>query len=173
MSKTKIFCNYVTNKFLSNFNGQLLSDTEIKGKFSSLAGGIDCILRVDKTVLMMAFKWDNGVMSVNNINQFLRATNVVSTNITQTHPDRKYNYIKVLVTKKPVVYPNIIDEFGNKKFFNICLNQEDISDVIPDDYEGVLMERVAMKLYNNISETVNQSPGIKEDNGDIMMAYFY
>lgn len=172
MSKTKIFNNMITN-MLQNFNGQLMLEPEIKTKFTSGAGGIDCLLRVEKQVFLFVFKFDNGVMSVNNINLFFKSCNVVIDNIQKAHPAKGYTFYKILVTKKPVNFPDNKDQYGNPKFFNVHLNPEDLSDMIPESFEPELMDRVCMRLYNNIASTINQYPGIQEPSGDIRMTYSY
>lgn len=172
MTRSKIFYDYISN-ILSNFEGQFLKDTEIKNKFTSAAGGVDCLLRVDKNVFLMAFKWDKGVMSVNNVNLYFKACNVIMDGIKKAHPDKEYNYIKIIVSRKPVSYPDMFDQVGNQRFYNVCLNQEDISDFIPDEFEYTLMERVGMRLYHSITNFTNQYPGIMDSDGDIKMAYYY
>jgi hypothetical protein len=172
MTKSKIFYDFITN-ILSNFDGQLLKDTELKNKYTSAAGGVDCLLRVEKTIFLMAFKWDKGVMSVNNVNLFFKASNVIMTGIKQAHPDKDFNYVKLIVSRKPVSYPDMYDQSGNQRFYNICLNAEDISDFIPDEFEHSLMDKVGMRLYHSIANYTQQYPGIKESDGDIRMAYNY
>ena len=158
---------------LQNFGGQLMNDIEIKAKFGATAGGIECLLRIGKEVFLFTFKWDNGVMSTNNITQFFRACNVVITDIQQKHPDKGYTFYKIVVTKKPANYPDILDQHGKPKFFNLHLNPEDISDIIPESFESTLMDRLMMRVYNGIANTVKIYPGIKEDGDNIRMTYYY
>ena len=172
MSKHKIF-SLVINNMLLNFNGQFMIDTEIKTKFGNNAGSIDSMLRIEKIVFMFAYKFDNGVMSANNITQFFRSCNVVCTNIKEIHPDKEYIYYKILVTKKPVNYPDVLDQYGKPKFYNIHLNSEDINDLIPDTFDNELMDRLMMRVYHSIASVVNQYPGIKEDDENIRMTYLY
>jgi len=172
MSKHKIFSS-IMNSMLTNFDGQFMNDVEVKSKFGNNAGSIDSMLRVKTTVFIFAYKFDNGVMSANNITQFFRACNTVCTNIKEKHPTKEYTYYKILVTKKPVNSQDFLDQNGKPKFYNLHLNPEDINDLIPESFDSELMDRIMMRVYNAIANTVNDFPGLKEDGDNIRMTYYY
>ena len=172
MSKHKIFSSMMNN-MLGNFGGQLIYNADIKTKFGANACNIDALLRIEKIVFLFAYKFDNGIMSQNNIGQFFKSCNIVTTYIKEKQPDKEYTYYKIIVTKKPVNTSDINDQYGNPKFYNMHLNPEDISDLIPESFESELMDRVMMRTYIAIAHTVNYYPGIKEDGDNIRMTYYY
>ena len=161
---------------LQRFKGQFMIEQDIKNKFSSLAGGIDCLLRVEKKIFIFIFKWDNGIMSVNNITQFFKSCNVVIDNIKKQHPEKVYTFYKIAVTKKPVNFPDNADQAGNPKLFNVHLDPAQllagtVSIAGPGSvagpgqenmYENACMEYAITQLYNAIATSVNQNPGIIE-----------
>jgi hypothetical protein len=159
MTKSVIF-NSAVFTMLKNFNGQLLNNVEVKKKFTSESGSIDCLFRFEKTVFLFVFKWDKGIMSANNTIQFLKSCDIVINNINKQHPDKIYTFYKVAVTKKPINFPGNVDINGAPKLFNVHLDPEHISDIIPSTFENTLMEYVITKLYNNICYTINKSPNI-------------
>jgi len=172
MTKSKVFSTMMNN-MLSNFNGQFMTDTDLKTKFGASSSSVDSLLRVDRIVFLFAYKFDNGVMSANNITQFFRSCNVIINDANTKHPEKQYVFYKILVTKKPVSYPDMFDQNGQPKFYNLCLNPEDINDMIPETFDNELMDRLMMRVYNNVASFVNQYPGIKESNEDVRMTYYY
>ena len=47
------------------------------------------------------------------------------------------------------------------------------SDLIPESFDSELMDRIMMRVYNAIANTVNDFPGLKEDGDNIRMTYYY
>jgi hypothetical protein len=163
MSKSKVFNSQII-KMLQRFKGQFMIEQDIKNKFSSQAGGIDCLLRVEKTIFLFIFKWDNGVMSVNNITQFFKSCNVVIDNIKKQHPEKVYTFYKIAVTKKPVNFPDNADQAGNPKLFNVHLDPAQLSCGTGQEnmLENAFMEYAITQLYNAIAKSINQDPGMVE-----------
>jgi hypothetical protein len=87
-----------TAKMLSNYNGQLLNNTQIKKQFGSAAGGSDICCIINTHVFLITFKWDNGTMSANNTILFLNACNIIEKAVIQTTTN--YKFYKVIISKK-------------------------------------------------------------------------
>ena len=158
MSK-KIF-NGKSNAMFDVFKGQLIKDNEIKTRFGIPATSVDSVLRVGKQIFLFAFKWDKGVMSVNNINQYFRSCNVIMQDIQAKHPEKQYVYYKVLFTMRPVVYQDLLDAEGKPKFYNFHLNEEELaqSAIVPEE---LLMDRLIMKLYNGLCNVTQLMPHLQ------------
>jgi len=160
MSK-KIF-NGKSNAMFDVFKGQLIKDNEIKTRFGIPATSVDSVLRIGKQIFLFAFKWDKGVMSVNNINQYFRSCNVIMQDIQAKHPEKQYVYYKVLFTMKPVVYQDILDAEGKQKFYNFHLNEEELAQsvIVPEE---LLMDRLIMKLYNGLCSVTQLMPHLQQE----------
>jgi len=159
MSK-KIF-NGKSNAMFDVFKGQLIKDNEIKTRFGIPATSVDSVLRVGKQIFMFAFKWDKGVMSVNNITQYFRSCNVIMQDIQGKHPEKQYVYYKVLFTMRPVVYQDILDAEGKPKFYNFHLSEEELAQsvIVPEE---LLMDRLIMKLYNGLCNVTQLMPHLEQ-----------
>jgi hypothetical protein len=159
MSK-KIF-NGKSNAMFDVFKGQLIKDNEIKTRFGIPATSVDSVLRVGKQIFLFAFKWDKGVMSVNNINQYFRSCNVIMQDIQGKHPEKQYVYYKVLFTMRPVVYQDILDAEGKPKFYNFHLSEEELAQsvIVPEE---LLMDRLIMKLYNGLCNVTQLMPHLEQ-----------
>jgi hypothetical protein len=159
MSK-KIF-NGKSNAMFDVFKGQLIKDNEIKTRFGIPATSVDSVLRIGKQIFMFAFKWDKGVMSVNNITQYFRSCNVIMQDIQGKHPEKQYVYYKVLFTMRPVVYQDILDAEGKPKFYNFHLSEEELAQsvIVPEE---LLMDRLIMKLYNGLCNVTQLMPHLEQ-----------
>ena len=87
-----------TAKMLSNYNGQLLNNAQIKKQFGSAAGGSDICCIINTHVFLITFKWDNGTMSANNTILFLNACNIIEKAV--IHTTTNYKFYKVIISKK-------------------------------------------------------------------------
>jgi len=128
-----------TAKMLSNYNGQLLNNTQIKKQFGSTAGGSDICCIINTHVFLITFKWDNGIMSANNTILFLKACNVIETIVNQTTTN--YKFYKVIISKKQGIQVNA-------NYINIHLNNTPNLSPI-DDVRYVLYQ-----LYTYINSMI-------------------
>jgi hypothetical protein len=133
---------------ISKYNCSILNDTLIKKSFGSNTGGIDLLFQLNNYIFMIVTKWDNGIMSVNNVNQYLKACNVIETNLNQKYPSQ-YLYVKMIVSKNPVKQSEL-----NKQICNVYLEQSDINGLMVEASETKLIELITYKLYNLINYNV-------------------
>lgn len=128
-----------TAKMLSNYNGQLLNNTQIKKQIGSAAGGSDICCIINTHVFLITFKWDNGIMSANNTILFLKACNVIETTVNQTTTN--YKFYKVIISKKQGIQVNA-------NYINIHLNNtQNLSPI--DDVRYILYQ-----LYTYINSMI-------------------
>lgn len=171
MNRAKVFNSYLTQT-INSFNGTIINEIDIKKMFGVNAGSVELIFIHQNNIFLITTKWDQGIMSTNNVNQYLKSCNHIITEVSSKDPI-KYNYYKMIITKKNINFLDFKDAQGNPKLFNITLNEVDQNSIIPDSFDDELIERVCMRVYYFLAGILNIYPGIQEKDGDIKMTYIY
>ena len=168
----KVFHSNIINT-INNFGGQIINDVDTKKIFGANASSVDTVFKHNNKIFLIVSKWDNGVMSTNNVNQFLKSCNHIISEVAAKEPSNNYEYYKVIISKKTINYNDFTDLHGKPKLYNFTLNECDQNQIIPEMFEYTLMENLCMRFYNFVSSTLNYYPGLMESDGDVKMSYSY